>query len=156
MSENDGKALIAAELYSGDSTFKDIGDELGVSKSFAQVLVKRGLALSLKAMGKSNPGGDSIAQMGDGPLNEPRNEEPVVIAYENSLDLTDAWEKTLLIQATPILRKVVLNSKVFLQHEYFQKHLGYDGDIGDLLVEALNFYWKEMGFTIKITHDSVV
>lgn len=71
-------------------------------------------------------------------------------------DFDDAFGKSILIQATPIIRKVVLNSKVYLQHEYFKEKLGYEGDIGDLLVEALEFYWKEMGFKITITQDSVM
>ena len=76
--------------------------------------------------------------------------------FNDDKELEGLMNKTILIHAAPILRKVALNSKVFLQHEYFQEKLGYEGDVGDLLVEALNYYWKEMGFTIKISQESVM
>ncbi|GAH03755.1 unnamed protein product, partial [marine sediment metagenome] len=78
------------------------------------------------------------------------------VEFSDDRDLDEIMTRTLLIHATPILKKIALNSKVFLQHEYFQKELGYTGDVGDLLVEALDFYWEKMGFSIKITHDLVM
>ena len=42
------RALEAARLYADDATFQDISEKLEISKSHAQVLVRRGLALSLK------------------------------------------------------------------------------------------------------------
>ncbi len=79
-----------------------------------------------------------------------------ISSFDFGDDIDGLMTRTLLIHATPILRKVALNSKVFLQHEYFRNQLGYEGDVGDLLVEALNYYWEEMGFKIKITHDLVM
>ena len=152
MTEN--LALKAANLYSEGNSFGKISKEMGVSKSRVGDLIREGIFAMANHDG--NPDEIPVVHVEGEQENEPMSEEPFVTIYEDDSDLNEIWEKTLLIQATPILRKVVLNSKVFLQHEYFQKHLGYVGDIGDLLVEALNFYWKEMGFTIKITHDSVV
>lgn len=151
---NESLALKAADLYSQGSTFAKISEEMNVSKGSVGDLIRQGILESKKQGGNSEE--DPVVQVEVERVNSLGNEESSLSAYEDNPGLNDAWEKTLLIQATPILRKVVLNSKVFIQHEYFQKHLNYTGDIGDLLIEALNFYWKEMGFTIKITHDSVI
>jgi len=151
---NDSLGLQAANLYAQGSTFAKIGEEMAVSKGSVGDLIRQGILEGRNQNERSDE--DSVVQVETERVNKPENEAPRISAYDDNPGLNDAWEKTLLIQATPILRKVVLNSKVFLQHEYLQKHLGYSGDIGDLLVEALNFYWQEMGFSIKITHDSVM
>jgi hypothetical protein len=148
LSEN--QAFLAADLYSKGSSFKEVGAELGVSKSKVGDLIREGI-FSL-ANGVEEPEAVPIVLSEEERGN--RGNFGGLIGGEPDVD--GLMERTLLINATPILRKVVLNSKVFLQHEYFQKHLGYEGDVGDLLIEALNFYWKELGFTIKITHDSVM
>ena len=134
------QAFLAADLYSKGSSFKEVGTELGISKSKVGDLIREGIS----TMVQDNGGSDGSLSV---PEEDPERDVPL---------LDEIWEKTMLIQATPILRKVVLNSKVFLQHEYFVKHLGYEKDVGDLLVEALDFYWREMGFSIRVTHDSVV
>ncbi len=138
--------LKVAGLYAEGSSFGVISKELEVSKSSVGGLLREGI----DALRNNN------VQKAAEQMNDTENDGLIIPDYEDNPDLSGVWEKTLLIKATPILRKVVLNSKVFLQHEYFQKHLGYEKDVGDLLVEALDYYWKEMGFTIKITHDSVM
>ncbi len=99
---------------------------------------------------------ESAQQEGETEDKDEKKDEVLPIKFSDDTDIDELMTRTLLIHATPILKKIALNSKVFLQHEYFQKQLGYEGDVGDLLVEALNFYWEEMGFTIKITHDMVM
>ena len=142
----------AADMYASGSSFSTIGKELDVSKSRVGDLIRGGIDYL-----KNNhlDGEHTVLNIGERVI-DTENDGLIIPDYEDNPDLSGVWEKTLLIKATPILRKVVLNSKVFLQHEYFQKHLGYEKDVGDLLVEALDYYWKEMGFTIKITHDSVM
>ncbi len=138
--------LRVAGLYADGSSFGRISEELEISKSSVGGHLRSGIEALRN---------NSVHEVNE-QENSPENDGLVIPAYKDTPELSDAWERTMLIQATPILRKVVLNSKVFLQHEFFRKHLGYEGDIGDLLVEALDYYWKEMGFTIKITHDSVM
>ncbi len=144
MAENLG--LRVAGLYAEGSSFGRISEELEISKSSVGGHLRSGI----EAL-RNNSVHEVTEQE-----NSPENDGLVIPDSKDILDVGEAWERTLLIQATPILRKVVLNSKVFIQHEYFQKHLGYTGDIGDLLVEALNYYWKQMGFEIKIVHNSVM
>lgn len=149
MTEN--LALRAANLYAEGSTFVDIGKELEISRSRVGNLIREAITSMEKQDGDSdkdplNPSDDDLEN----------KDEFSTIDFNDNRDLDELMNKTILIHAAPILRKVALNSKVFLQHEYFQEKLGYEGDIGDLLVEALNYYWKEMGFTIKISQDTVM
>ena len=143
-------AIKTANMYAEGSSFGEISKNLEVSKSRVGDLLRDGIE-SLR-----NNQGEVLVQEDGEQENTPKEEDFLPGSMEDSSELDAAWGKTILIQATPILRKIVLNSKVYLQHEYFVKHLGYEGDIGDLLVEALEFYWKEMGFTIHITQDSVL
>ncbi|NGX46253.1 MAG: hypothetical protein K940chlam2_01441 [Chlamydiae bacterium] len=138
--------LRVADLYASGSSFGAIGKELEISKSSVGGHLRSGI----EAL-RNNSVHEVVEQ-----ANNPENDGSIIPDLVRGPNVGEAWERTMLIQATPILRKVVLNSKVYIQHEFFQKHLGYTGDIGDLLVEALDYYWKEMGFQIKITHDSVI
>jgi len=151
-------ALRAANLYAAGDSFGKIGEELSISKSRVGDLIRKGIfdLANHDIEPDEAPDDDPSVQMEGEQENDPENADPGFSAYEDSQALNGMLEKTILIQATPLFKKVLLNSKVFLQHEYFQKYLEYEGDVGDLLVEALDFYWKEMGFTIKITHDSVM
>ena len=153
LSEN--LSLRAADLYSEGLTFEKVSEELEVSKGSVGNLIRKGIR-----EGKNQDTGSDEADVvqPDGELenNVENKDEFSPLDFSDNSDLDELLNRTILIHATPILRKVALNSKVFLQHEYFQKQLGYEGDVGDLLVEALDYYWKEMGFTIKITHDLVM
>lgn len=149
-------ALKAASLFANGAKYREISEDLEVSTSRVGKLVREGY--SILENSNRNPDENTVIQPDDEPENNVENKDDFSLGEfrGDDRDLDELMNRTLLIHATPILRKVALNSKVFLQHEYLQKYLGYEGDVGDLLVEALNFYWKEMGFTIKIQHDSVV
>jgi len=145
-------AVKAAGLYADGSSHRDISEDLEVSKSSVARLIRKGI----KSMKKHDMDSDEVTDAQSEDETEKNEEDKDEFYFGDDRDLDDLMTRTLLIHATPILRKVALNSKVFLQHEYFQKQFGYEGDVGDLLVEALNFYWKEMGFTITITQGSVM
>ncbi len=151
MTEN--LALKAASLYAEGSTHADIGKKLEISRSRVGNLIRE----AIKSMEKHDGDSDEVTDdQSEGETEKKEEAKDEFFPFADDKDLDELMTKTILINATPILRKIALNSKVFLQHEYFQKQLGYEGDVGDLLVEALDYYWKEMGFTIKITHDMVM
>ena len=138
--------LKVAGLYADGSSFGGISEELEISKSSVGGLLRDGIeALRNNSVHEVNEQADS-----------PENDGHIIPGLGGDLAFDGLLTKTLLIHATPILKKVALNSKVFIQHEYFQKKLGYEGDVGDLLVEALDYYWKQMGFKITISQDSVM
>jgi len=60
----------------------------------------------------------------------------------------ELWEK-----ATPIIRKVVLNPKVFLYYDYMRANYGYKGDLGDFLYDCVEDFFRSRGFTVKIVKE---
>lgn len=148
---NESLALQATRLYSSGATYGGVSEELEISKGRVGDLIREGI----KIIENNNvdPDGAPVVQV---EAEQENKDELLPTEFSDYKDLDGLMTQTLLIHATPILKKVALNSKVFLQHEYFQKQLGYEGDVGDLLVEALNFYWTEMGFKITISQDSVM
>ncbi|GAH57735.1 unnamed protein product [marine sediment metagenome] len=148
-------ALKAASLFADGATHRDISKDLEVSKSSVGKLIRDGYSI-LKNRSKNPDENPGVQMDGKTEDKDKDRDELSPSKFSDNKELDDLMTRTLLIHATPILRKIALNSKVFLQHEYFQKQLGYTGDVGDLLVEALDFYWEEMGFQIKITHDLVM
>lgn len=151
MAEN--LAVKAAILYADGATQRKISDDLEVSKSSVAKLIREGIKSMEKDYGEDSE--EDTDEESEGKKEEDKDEFSTY-DFNDDKELEGLMNKTILIHAAPILRKVALNSKVFLQHEYFQEKLGYEGDVGDLLVEALNYYWKEMGFTIKISQDTVM
>jgi hypothetical protein len=59
-------------------------------------------------------------------------------------------ERELLVEATPIIRKVVLNPKVLLWYDYARSELGFDGDLGDFIYDAVEDFWERRGYKIEI------
>lgn len=62
--------------------------------------------------------------------------------------------RELWLAATPIVKKVILNPKIFLLFDYAVNELKYTGDIGDFLVEAVEDFWKQRGYRIVIERQS--
>ena len=144
-------ALQAANLYSEGNSFSAISEKMEISKSRVGDLIRTGITSMANNDGElAEAPTVQVDDEQEVPLENTYDVSPT--GFDENRDLDELINRTLLIHATPILRKVALNSKVFLQHEYFQKQLGYQGDVGDLLVEALDFYWKEMGFTLEDCH----
>ncbi len=71
-------------------------------------------------------------------------------------ELPDIVEKEMLLQATPIIRKVMLNPKVYLWYDYARSKLGFEGDIGDFLLDTVEDFWKSRGYTIKISQEEEI
>ena len=67
--------------------------------------------------------------------------------------LTLGFERELMVQATPIIRKVILNPKVFLWYDYAKSELGYQGDLGDFINDAIEDFWRSRGYKIKIVQE---
>ena len=47
------------------------------------------------------------------------------------VELPEAFEKEILVQASPLVRKIILNPKVYLWFDYARSELKFQGDIGD-------------------------
>jgi len=65
-------------------------------------------------------------------------------------------ERELWVKATPIIRKVVLNPKIWLYYDYARTQLGYEGDIGSFLEDCVEDFWRSRGYKIKIVQETEV
>ena len=68
----------------------------------------------------------------------------------------EAAEKELMVQATPILRKVVLNPRIYLFYDYSRTRLGFKGDFGDFIADCVDDFFNSRGIKIKIVREEEV
>lgn len=71
-------------------------------------------------------------------------------------DLRNDLERVILLEASPILKKVALNPKVYLWFDYAKTELGFKGDVGDFLIDTVEDFFKSRGFQIVISRTKEV
>jgi len=147
MGEEEHKALAAAELYSEKATFQTIADKLEVSKSFAQVLVRRGIDLALQELRKKNPGELTDDNPGARTGLETIPPQPqYVLPPQNPrapfiLPPQDPRSGNYLLETTGIGRRVMLTPKCLMIYDLWVGS-GFEGDLSDFLEDAVNFMYK--------------
>jgi len=85
------------------------------------------------------------------------------IVYEGSAGLPEAGEeevregaeRTVVALATPVIKKVVLNPKILLFYDYLRSK-GYEGDLGDFIVDCIETLFRRMGYQIVVERRSEV
>ena len=65
-------------------------------------------------------------------------------------------ERELWVKATPIVRKIILNPKIWLYYDYARSALGYQGDIGQFLEDCVEDFWRSRGYKIKIIKEEEI
>lgn len=79
-----------------------------------------------------------------------------VKADEDYSRTRDDFERIVMVEASPILKKVALNPKVYLWYDYARSKLGYKGDVGDFVIDSVEDFWKSRGYRIVITQGEEV
>lgn len=135
MSAEDSMALEAAKLYSDDATFADIAEQLKVSKSHAQVLVRRGILLSMEEPEESEPSTPPQVNPVEHPVLE---ETPILqsIPFNQSL----RGPESFILETAGIGRRIVLTPKAIMIFDLW-KGGGFEGDLSDFLEDAVNFLY---------------
>lgn len=135
MSE-DAKARDAAIYYSEGDTFAEIGEKLGVAKSFAQVLTRRGISL----MAEESKDEEHAP--------EPHPEQATEIQPLPSLETAryDAPEPVIapqpfMLETTGIPRRIMLTPKCLMIFDLW-KGAGFDGDLSDFLEDSVNYLYQ--------------
>ena len=65
-------------------------------------------------------------------------------------------DQELALQATPIVKKVILNPKTYLFYDYACTNLNFKGDVGDFIQDAIEDFWKSRGYKIVIEKRSEI
>ena len=127
-------ALAAAQLYSEDDTFQTIADKLDVSKSHAQVLVRRGIILL-----KSDKGDPSeIAEDNPGAHT---GLETIPPQPQYIFPPQDPRTGSYYLETTGIGRRVMLTPKDIMIFDLWVG-AGFQGDISDFISDAINFLYE--------------
>ena len=135
--EEDLQAMEAAKLYAGKATFQAIADQLTVSKSYAQALVRRGIALSITEPEKSNPGELSRENPGTHPSGGiiSHNTEIPSLSFPQ-----DPRTGPYMLETIGIQRRVMLTPKDIMIFDLW-KGAGFEGDMSDFISDAINYLY---------------
>ncbi len=57
----------------------------------------------------------------------------------------------MMIDATPIVMKVINNAKNLLWFDWFRKTYKYDGDMGDFITDCIEDFFKSRGWEIVVS-----
>lgn len=68
----------------------------------------------------------------------------------------DDMQRILFLEASPILKKVALNPKVYLWFDYAKTELGFKGDVGDFLIDTVEDFFRSRGYKIVISQSKEV
>ena len=139
MSEEESmQAREAARLYSDDKTFSQIGEELGVSKSFAQTQVRRGIKLMEKedkvppAPALNNPGVHPDSGHPITPVEPPPRPLP-----------QDSRTGSYELVTSGIGRKVMVTAMDIMVFDLF-KNGGFTGDFSSFVSDAIQFMYNNV------------
>ncbi len=144
--------LKVAGLYADGSSFGGISEELEISKSSVGGLLRDGI----DALRNNSVHAESEqANVADEQANAPGDDEFEIPVFDvkQEYDYDGILEKTFLVKAQPILRKVALNPRIFFDYDFAKKKFGWEGDIGDFLIECVEDFWKRKGYSIRIMYD---
>lgn len=136
MSEDDKNAITAATLYSEDDTFKDIADKLETSKSHAQVLVRRGIAI----LKERNIDPRERTQENPGPPGFERTNPPYYDEYPLSFP-QNPRPGSYTLETAGIPKRIILTPKALMIFEIWLS-CGFEGDLSDFLEDAVNYLYE--------------
>ena len=143
MSEEDLQAIVAAQLYAEGSTFADISTKLGISKSHAQTLTRKGIELTLSEKETSNPG--EVTEQDHDVL--PVSELPLIPSDINPLQFPQLPQGPrsasfeLITQGVP--RRVSLTPGDLMIFNIW-KGAGFPGDLSDFISDSINFLYDNV------------
>jgi len=143
-------ALEAAALYSDDNTYQTIADQLGVSKSYSQVLVRKGIRL-FKERGETSSNVDEAIIPAEGDALQGNS----ILTFEQP-EVEEIMGRTFLEQSLPIMRKVMMSPKIYLLYDYCRNKMDFKGDIGDFIGDCVDYFFASNGFEISITHKTEI
>ena len=138
MSEEDLRALDAAKRYGKDATFQHISDELEVSKSHAQVLVRRGIEIleAEKVVNDVSSEPDPVVVDVVDTRNLPPPTPPSYLTRENPLTVDPYSQHNYELELKAIDKKLTMTGFEILVYDNFCNN-GYMGTFSDFCREAI-------------------
>lgn len=164
ISEDDKNAITAATLYSEDDTFKVIADKLETSKSYAQVLVRRGITLlKSKNIDPSKRTQENLGSTGEshertqenpGLTGDPRERTQENLGlpgleerYRSPLDdypldfNPNPRPGSYTLETAGIPKRIILTPKALMIFEIWTS-CGFEGDLSDFIEDSVNYLYE--------------
>jgi len=138
LSETD-QALKAATLYSADATFADISEQLGISKSHAQVLTRRGIRIFREKMNKDNNNLKEVIM----PIQI--EQIPIMIPQLDQMPETHIFETQVTTQ------KIILTPRCLMIYNLWRRN-GFNGELSNFLESATEFLYNSLNPRERMLH----
>jgi hypothetical protein len=74
---------------------------------------------------------------------------------EGSL-FSSSLQEELMLAGTPIIRKVILNPKIFFWYDFAANRMGFKGDIGDFVNDCVEDFFKSRNYEVIVQKRDVV
>ena len=132
----DIQALKAADLYRGDTTFAKISEELGVSKSHAQTLVRRGIELLSSLLHERESEGLEIPIV-------PHQVEHNPPQPQHIFPPQDPRTGSYMLETDGIGRRVMLTPADIMIYDIFRGG-GFTGDLSAFISDSINFMYNNL------------
>jgi len=141
---------VAAQLYSEDNTFKVIADKLETSKSYAQVLVRRGITLlKSKNIDPSKRTQENTDPPGDPHERTQRNPDPPGLEEQYRPPLEDyplgsnpnPRPGSYTLETAGIPKRIILTPKALMIFEIWTS-CGFEGDLSDFIEDSVNYLYE--------------
>ena len=147
--DDDLKAMEAAKLYAEDATFQHIADELDISKSHAQTMVRRGIAILetekvVNTVPVDNPGTQHMS-----PQNNPGTQhgfpiQPIPLSYKlpaQPIAVDPHSRHNYELELTAIDKKLTMTGYEILIYDIFCNN-GYAGTFSDFCREGIHLMYS--------------
>ncbi len=141
---DDRRAVAAARHYGADNfTFQEIAEALDVSRSHAQALVRRGIAI-LETEKVVNTVPDNPGTHHELPRNNPGTQHGVPNPATGMPSLSfpqDPRSGSYMLETTGIGRRVLLTPKALMVFDLW-KGAGFPGDLSDFLEDSVMYLYE--------------
>ncbi len=158
MSE-DAQAMEAATLYADGDTFSTIAEKLGVAKSFAQVLTRRGI-LNLVEDSNAEEEEELIRESETVteivPVRVP-NGESVPAEYtpiDQVISNSDLEPRRVIsvVQQTALKKQTDFSPTTILWFDFVTEELGFNGTLSMMVDDCVNHFFKRAGYELVVRH----
>jgi len=132
----DDQSMEAANLYADDKTFSEIATVLGIAKSHAQVLVRRGISILVEESEAEElapePSPEQTTEIQPLPNIETARYESPEPAIQPEI---------YMLETSGIPKRIVLTPKAIMIFDLW-RGAGFTGDLSDFLEDSVNYLYQ--------------
>ena len=153
----DDQSMEAASLYAEDKTFSEIATVLGIAKSHAQVLVRRGISLLVE---------ESVAEEEEALISESETVTEIVpirvpngenapaqyTPIDQVISNSEPRRIISVVQQTALKKQTDFSPTTILWFDFVTEELGFNGTLSMMVDDCVNHFFKRAGFELVVRH----